>query len=90
MISFTVYIKFYIFYMKVLRISTCLQLDLSGNNLSSVSPVLIKSKNDSAYGNFVINLQNNPFHCDCSLQWILVDLVPTLYKMNPELLDELK
>ncbi|XP_012254156.2 leucine-rich repeat protein soc-2 homolog [Athalia rosae] len=64
-------------------------LDLSSNNLMSVSPLIINSKNNLTK-NYSIDLQSNPFHCDCSLQWMLLELLPKLYTMNPELLENLR
>ncbi|XP_046468257.1 leucine-rich repeat protein soc-2 homolog [Neodiprion pinetum] len=65
-------------------------LDLSSNNLSSISPGLIKMQNNTGLLKYGVNLQSNPFHCDCTLQWMLVDLVPKLYDAYPQLLDDLK
>ncbi|KAL6437667.1 hypothetical protein ACFW04_004219 [Cataglyphis niger] len=40
--------------------------------------------------NYLINLQGNPFICNCSLQWMLNVLVPKLYLMKPSLLENLR
>ncbi|XP_046734360.1 leucine-rich repeat neuronal protein 3-like [Diprion similis] len=65
-------------------------LDLSSNNLSSISPGLIKLQNNTGLLKYSVNLQSNPFHCDCPLQWMLVELIPKLYDAYPQLLDDLK
>lgn len=65
------------------------QLDLSNNHFTQFPPKLIdegKSKNV----HYLVNLQGNPFVCNCSLQWMLDDLVPYLYKIEPSLLEELR
>ncbi|KAL6268866.1 hypothetical protein P5V15_001986 [Pogonomyrmex californicus] len=68
-------------------------LDLSNNRFSHLPTELfntnIHNKNVSNL-NYFINLQGNPFVCDCSLQWMLNELVPKLYTMNPNLLENLR
>ncbi|CAL7935642.1 unnamed protein product [Xylocopa violacea] len=63
-------------------------LDLSNNQLTYVAQKLIIHKGTD--GTNSINLQMNPFECNCTLQWLLNDLVPRLYSHQPELLDNLR
>ncbi|XP_032679929.1 leucine-rich repeats and immunoglobulin-like domains protein 1 [Odontomachus brunneus] len=73
----------------VFRHMNVCSLDLSNNHFTQFPLKLIddsKSKN----AHYLINLQGNPFVCNCSLQWMLDDLVPYLYKMEPSLLEELR
>ncbi|XP_043286082.1 protein artichoke-like [Venturia canescens] len=69
-------------------VSIC-TLDLSGNAFVQISPELIKSN-----GKFVakkgIDFQENPFNCECQLQWMLNDFVPYVYDLNPKLLENLR
>lgn len=37
-----------------------------------------------------INLNNNPWKCDCELQWVVDFLVPVMDKTTPHLMDETK
>lgn len=37
-----------------------------------------------------IDLQGNPLACNCSLQWMLNDLLPQLYVINPSILNNLR
>lgn len=70
-------------------------LDLSNNNFTYLSSKLFNI-NDFIYNKnisnlkYLINLQGNPFICNCSLQWMLNELVPKLYIMNRSLLEELR
>ncbi|XP_041978422.1 leucine-rich repeat-containing G-protein coupled receptor 5-like [Aricia agestis] len=60
-------------------------LDISSNSLTGLSKTLLDwSTVDS------VNLQNNPWHCSCDLQWVIDDLLPKLYKVNSRLLTELR
>ncbi|CAK9797738.1 Slit homolog 3 protein [Anthophora quadrimaculata] len=63
-------------------------LDLSNNQLSYVAQNLTTHGDISTTHN--INLQGNPFKCNCSLQWMLDDLMPKLYSSQPSLLNNLR
>ncbi|XP_043796213.1 protein artichoke-like [Apis laboriosa] len=63
-------------------------LDLSNNQFSYVARKLIVHNNSLSTYN--INLQGNPFKCNCTLQWMLNDLIPKLYIVQPHLLDDLR
>ncbi|OAD62085.1 hypothetical protein WN48_07738 [Eufriesea mexicana] len=63
-------------------------LDLSNNQLSYVAQKLILHNCTSVTCR--INLQGNPFKCNCALQWMLNDLIPKLYSAHPHLLDDLR
>ncbi|XP_047529921.1 leucine-rich repeats and immunoglobulin-like domains protein sma-10 [Vanessa atalanta] len=65
--------------------SLCM-LDISKNNLTSLSKTLLDwpSLSEGA------NLQFNPWHCSCELQWLLDDLLPQMYQANSRLLAELR
>ncbi|XP_076760446.1 uncharacterized protein LOC143428993 [Xylocopa sonorina] len=63
-------------------------LDLSNNQLTYVAQKLIMRKGTNETSS--INLQKNPFECNCTLQWLLDDLVPKLYSHQPQLLDNLR
>lgn len=69
------------------------QLDLSNNCFTHLPSKLfninVYNKNISNL-KYLINLQGNPFICNCSLQWMLNELVPKLYIMNPSLLEDLR
>lgn len=71
-------------------------LDLSNNYFTYLPLKLfnlnVYNKNNSTKTNlkYLINLQGNPFTCNCSLQWILNELVPKLYSINPSLLEDLR
>ncbi|XP_063974690.1 toll-like receptor 6 [Diachasmimorpha longicaudata] len=64
-------------------------LDISENGLTRMSQKLEKVLNGTLpkYG---VNLQGNPFICDCKSEWMLENLVPKLYALNPDLLIDLK
>ncbi|CAH2232000.1 jg4060 [Pararge aegeria aegeria] len=66
--------------------TTLCMLDISKNNLTSLSRTLLdwKSLPEGA------NLQFNPWHCSCELQWLLDDLLPQMYRANSRLLTELR
>ncbi|XP_045771779.1 leucine-rich repeat-containing G-protein coupled receptor 5-like [Maniola jurtina] len=66
--------------------TTLCMLDISKNNLTSLSRTLLdwKSLPEGA------NLQFNPWHCSCDLQWLLDDLLPQMYRANSRLLAELR
>lgn len=49
--------------------------------------LIVRNNSLSTYN---INLQGNPFKCNCALQWMLNDLVPKLYIIQPHLLDDLR
>ncbi|CAK1547434.1 unnamed protein product [Leptosia nina] len=61
-------------------------LDISKNNLTRLSRTLLewRSLNEGA------NLQFNPWHCSCDMQWVLEDLLPQMYKSNSLLLSEFR
>lgn len=63
-------------------------LDLSNNSFSYISQKLVMSNNTFVIKD--INLQGNPFKCNCSLQWMLNYLVPNLYSRRAELLEDLR
>ncbi|KAI4486028.1 hypothetical protein M0804_006517 [Polistes exclamans] len=65
-------------------------VDLSNNKINYISPKLLLSSNGTLKINNGINLQGNPFACDCSLQWMLSDLIPQLYIINPSILNNLR
>jgi len=69
------------------------QLDLSNNRFTHLPSKLfntnVYNKNVSNL-KYLINLQGNPFICNCSLQWMLNEIVPKLYIMNPSLLEDLR
>lgn len=60
-------------------------LDLSNNCFAHLS-----SKVFDVNAKYLINLQGNPFICNCSLQWMLNALVPKIYSMKPGLLENLR
>ncbi|CAG4975595.1 unnamed protein product [Colias eurytheme] len=66
--------------------TTLCMLDISKNNLTSLSKTLLdwRSLTEGA------NLQFNPWHCSCDLQWVLDDLLPQMYKTNSLLLSEFR
>ncbi|XP_033223197.1 carboxypeptidase N subunit 2-like [Belonocnema kinseyi] len=69
------------------KINVC-YVDLSNNKLENLSPnIIMADKEKLKYG---IDLQGNPFKCNCSLQWMLNDLVPWIYSLRPELLNNLR
>ncbi|KPI93132.1 Leucine-rich repeat-containing G-protein coupled receptor 5 [Papilio xuthus] len=65
--------------------SLCM-IDISKNNLTRLSKDLLdwRALTEGA------DLQYNPWECSCPLQWMLDDLLPTLYKSNSRLLTELR
>ncbi|KYN06457.1 Leucine-rich repeat and fibronectin type-III domain-containing protein 4 [Cyphomyrmex costatus] len=69
------------------------QLDLSNNRFTHLSSKLfninVYNKNVSNL-KYLINLQGNPFICNCSLQWMLNELIPKLYITDPSLLEDLR
>ncbi|XP_070168586.1 leucine-rich repeat-containing protein 40 [Polyergus mexicanus] len=60
-------------------------LDLSNNCFAHLPSELF-----DVNVNYLINLQGNPFICNCSLQWMLNIIVPKLYLMKPSLLEDLR
>ncbi|KAL2729406.1 DNA polymerase delta subunit 3-like [Vespula squamosa] len=64
-------------------------VDLSNNNINYISPKLLLF-NDTLKMSNGIDLQGNPFACNCSLQWMLSDLIPQLYVINPSILNDLR
>ncbi|EGI62669.1 Leucine-rich repeat and fibronectin type-III domain-containing protein 4 [Acromyrmex echinatior] len=72
---------------------TTLPLDLSNNCFTHLPSKLfninVYNKNVSNL-KYLINLQGNPFICNCSLQWMLNELIPKLYITNPNLLEDLR
>ncbi|KAI8436276.1 hypothetical protein MSG28_004321 [Choristoneura fumiferana] len=65
--------------------SLCM-LDLSKNNLTHLSKNLLDW---SSVGEGV-DLQHNPWHCNCDLQWLLDELLPQMYAEHSRLLAELR
>lgn len=62
-------------------------LDLSKNNLTQLPRDLVPWSS-VAEG---VNLQFNPWHCSCELQWMIDQLLPFLYSTNSSyLLDDLR
>lgn len=62
-------------------------LDISKNNLSHLSKNLI----DWSIATEGINLQHNPWHCSCDMQWVVDDILPQLYYTNnSRLMDDLR
>ncbi|VVC86564.1 unnamed protein product [Leptidea sinapis] len=61
-------------------------VDLSKNNLTRLSRTLLdwSSLTEGA------NLQYNPWHCSCEMQWVLDDLLPLLYRINSIFLSEFR
>ncbi|XP_047507233.1 toll-like receptor 3 [Pieris napi] len=66
--------------------TTLCMLDISKNNLTHLSRTLLewRSLTEGA------NLQFNPWHCSCDMQWVLKDLLPQMYKTNSLLLSEFR
>ncbi|XP_071645842.1 uncharacterized protein [Temnothorax longispinosus] len=76
----------------VFRHMNICSLDLSNNRFTHLPAELFNInvyKNVSNL-NYLINLQGNPFICNCSLQWMLNELVPKLYIRKPSLLEDLR
>ncbi|KZC04840.1 Carboxypeptidase N subunit 2 [Dufourea novaeangliae] len=69
------------------RLNLC-SLDLSNNQLSYIAQKLVLR--NTSFTMYKVNLQGNPFKCNCSLQWMLDTMVPKLYSTYPNLLDELR
>ncbi|XP_011864366.1 PREDICTED: toll-like receptor 8 [Vollenhovia emeryi] len=68
-------------------------LDLSNNHFIHLPSELfnIKAYNKNVSNlSYLINLQGNPFICNCSLQWMLNELVPKLYVRKLSLLEDLR
>ncbi|XP_043248616.1 leucine-rich repeat neuronal protein 2-like [Colletes gigas] len=63
-------------------------LDLSNNGIDYVTQKLVSCNTSSIACS--INLQGNPFKCNCSMQWMLDDMVPKLYSDQPNLLNNLR
>ncbi|XP_076376390.1 uncharacterized protein LOC117228581 [Megalopta genalis] len=63
-------------------------LDLSNNKISYIASKLILR--NGSFTMHAVNLQGNPFKCNCSLQWLLNDVVPKLHSTDPQLLDNLR
>nr|CAD7431271.1 unnamed protein product [Timema monikensis] len=61
------------------------KIDLNSNAFTSVSQTLLDWKTLQT-----VDLQDNPWHCECSLQWMLDIVVAKLYKADQELLYNLK
>lgn len=62
-----------------------LQIDLSNNKLRTISESFVPWKKMSH-----VNLQKNPWHCDCSIQWMLDNYMTFMYKNYPKYLHELR
>ncbi|XP_018347134.1 PREDICTED: adenylate cyclase-like [Trachymyrmex septentrionalis] len=77
----------------VFRHMNICSLDLSNNCFTHLPSKLfninVYNKNVSNL-KYLINLQGNPFICNCSSQWMLNELVPKLYITDPNLLEELR
>ncbi|KAG5326629.1 SLIT1 protein, partial [Pseudoatta argentina] len=77
----------------VFRHMNICSLDLSNNCFthlpSNLFNINVYNKNVSNL-KYLINLQGNPFICNCSLQWMLNELIPKLYITNPILLEDLR
>lgn len=65
--------------------SSICSIDLRNNKLHTLSKKIFSWQYLS-----YIDLQQNPWVCDCKLQWVLTELVPYLYVKQPELLYELR
>lgn len=67
-------------------------IDLSNNHFTYLPSKLFDTNRNisNSISQYFINLQGNPFICDCSLQWILSELIPKLYVTNPSLLEDLR
>ncbi|XP_031826457.1 uncharacterized protein LOC143174143 isoform X2 [Nomia melanderi] len=63
-------------------------LDLSNNQISYIAQKL--AVRNTSFSTYRLNLQGNPFKCNCSLQWMLSDVVPKLYSTHPDLLVNLR
>uniref|UniRef100_A0A1B6GM32 LRRCT domain-containing protein n=1 Tax=Cuerna arida TaxID=1464854 RepID=A0A1B6GM32_9HEMI len=61
------------------------KLDLSYNQLRWVPESLLRWDTLVA-----VDLQHNPWHCDCALQWMLSTVVPSAYRTDQQLLAELR
>ncbi|KAL0105798.1 hypothetical protein PUN28_015896 [Cardiocondyla obscurior] len=65
-------------------------LDLSNNRFVYLPPKLFNINKNISNLNYHINIQENPFVCNCSLQWMLNELVPRLYIKNRNFLEDLR
>ncbi|XP_053971501.1 protein artichoke-like [Hylaeus volcanicus] len=63
-------------------------LDISNNQIAYIAQKLVPCNTNSVTCN--VNLQGNPLKCNCSLQWILDDMMPKLYHTQLNLLDNLR
>ncbi|XP_046384076.1 phospholipase A2 inhibitor beta-like isoform X2 [Ischnura elegans] len=61
------------------------EVDLSYNSLEYITPDFIPWKKINR-----VNLQGNPWNCNCSLQWMLDKLMPRIYKTDSKLLMDLR
>ncbi|CAG2052927.1 unnamed protein product [Timema podura] len=73
------------YYMFVVLNYVTIGIDLSSNAFTSVSQTLLDWKTLQT-----VDLQDNPWHCECSLQWMLDIVVAKLYKVDQQLLYNLK
>ncbi|XP_026728988.1 leucine-rich repeat-containing G-protein coupled receptor 5-like [Trichoplusia ni] len=63
------------------------KLDISRNNLTFL-PKILTDWSEVVEG---VNLQYNPWHCTCDMQWVVDELLPQTYATNNSgLLDELR
>lgn len=62
-----------------------LQLDLSHNQLRWMPESLVSW--NTLLG---VDLQGNPWHCDCALQWMLTRVVPAAYRTDQTALEDLR
>ena len=60
----------------------------NGNSLSYLPSMLLTSFSDW-YRLEVINLQDNPWKCNCHNEWMFKTIVPWIYNKTPELLEGL-
>jgi len=61
------------------------RLDISGNKLSHLPSMMLTSFSDW-FKLSDINLQNNPWECDCHNEWIFKKLVPWIHNVSLDLL----
>ncbi|XP_034942131.1 chaoptin-like [Chelonus insularis] len=64
-------------------------LDLSHNSLEKITPRAIQLT-DTSFPKYGINLQHNPFICDCNFQWVLDSFIPKLYSSHSMFLADLR
>ncbi|XP_076623267.1 uncharacterized protein LOC143342866 [Colletes latitarsis] len=69
------------------HINLC-SLDLSNNRIDYIAQKLVSCNTSITVCS--INLQGNPFKCNCSMQWMLDDMVPKLYSKQLNLLNNLR